>query len=284
MRIAEALVGLIRPLDIPGVNRVLGGYLPREGKREVPVAGDVRFLADMANEQQRQMFVGCFAREVSHWIRRILRTGDTFVDVGANVGYVTLLGAARVGRGGRVVAVEPYPPNFRILTEQVERNRLGYVKLMPVALSDEPGSLRLYAPPAEEHRDYNVSYVKSENYQAVDVPTRKLDDVLDELGIETVRLMKVDVEGAEPKVFAGGERSLGAGRVQHVISEINGPYLVKVGSSPRKVCEQMKGMGFEFAKVGSRGVEVGDEPGELKDLGDEANFDAVFVHESAVVK
>ena len=101
-----------------------------------------------------------------------------------------------------------------------------------IALSDADGTLRLYSPPKEENRDYNVTMVEAPGWTPMDVPCVRLDDLLAERGVDRVDLMKMDVEGAEPRVLAGGADRLGAGVVRHLIVEVNGPRLVACGSSP----------------------------------------------------
>lgn len=200
----EAIIKALRPLDIPGTNRVLGRFLPSAGERFMEVAPGVRIRIDLANGHQRMMYVGCFERNVRTWLRGLLRPGDTFVDAGANVGFFTLYGAHLVGPSGRVVAIEPFPSNFRTLSDNISRNNLGYVKPQQVALGKEKGVLTLYAPPAEENRDFNVSVVRFDGYRQIDVPVETIDDKLGEWVSGPVRLMKVDVEGSEPQLFAGG--------------------------------------------------------------------------------
>src|SRR5947208_1347745 len=76
---------------------------------------------------------------------------------------------------------------------------------------------------------------------------RKLDDVLDEQGVETVDLLKLDVEGSEPAVLRGAMRSLR--RTRHVICEINGPYLARQGLSPLGLIRQLTDVGFRLLGV-----------------------------------
>jgi hypothetical protein len=91
--------------------------------------------------------------------------------------------------------------------------------------------------------------------------------------------MKLDVEGAEPRVLAGGAERLGAGVVRHLVLEINGPRLVAGGSSPSALVAQLEGLGFSPAKLsGGRAVPV---VVETWDLDPAHEHDRFFVHRSA---
>jgi hypothetical protein len=89
----------------------------------------------------------------------------------------------------------------------------------------------------------------------VDVPTRTLDDCVSEWAIECIDLMKIDVEGAEPLVLAGGAKAFSNGVVRHTMIEINGPRLTEGGSGPRQLAETLEGFGFVPATLsGGRAV------------------------------
>jgi FkbM family methyltransferase len=134
--------------------------------------------------------------------RRILRSGDTFVDVGANFGLESLEGAKAVGPQGRAHAFEPQPEVAAMLRRSAERNRLPWLTVHQVALSDQEGEMCLNVPDGHSGA---ASLVRSGNGEAegIRVSVRRGDDYLRAQGVGEIRLLKIDVEGHEPQVFAG---------------------------------------------------------------------------------
>src|SRR5260370_11031201 len=88
---------------------------------------------------KRIFFFNVWEPHNSNLIQSVLRPGDTFVDVGANVGYDTLLGSKSVGHKGRVVAIEAARSIFEQLENNLARNDIGNVRLVKLAVSDSIG-------------------------------------------------------------------------------------------------------------------------------------------------
>jgi FkbM family methyltransferase len=224
--------------------------------------------------------MGCFARVVQMPIIALLKPGDTFLDVGANIGFMTLLAASRVGEKGRVIAVEPYPPTFDALEQNVRFNSLAYVQLHQFALSSEAGFVRLWIPAPDDHREFNVSILQNDGTTPIDVPAQTLDESVAKWGATSIQLMKIDVEGAEPHVFKGGAHILESGVVRHLVCEINGKYLVRQGSSPMDLLKQIESLGFVFGKLD--GGLVVPAPRPALTAADE--IDGLFVHRSVLTQ
>lgn len=150
-------------------------------------------------------------------LRRLVAPGDVCVDVGAAGGAHLLVMAHRVGPTGRVVGVEPRPGSHRILQWLVRRAGLDdRVRLLAVALDDTAGhtALRIPVVPTRAHfhgsgaeRD-DVAAFAGLPHREISVPTRRLDDVVADEGLGRVDVLKCDVEGAELRVLAGGQRVL----------------------------------------------------------------------------
>jgi FkbM family methyltransferase len=139
-------------------------------------------------------------------ILAVLKPGDCFVDVGANIGWFTVLAAHRAGESGRVFAFEPRPDCFERLSDSLRLSGLdGRCRLEAVALGDRDGRLNLASIPAEHNPGHSflITGDMPEGAEAV-----VLTDVrtLDSYAIqERVRVIKIDVEGAELQVLRGGE-------------------------------------------------------------------------------
>jgi FkbM family methyltransferase len=133
-----------------------------------------------------------------------VRPGATVVDVGAHVGYYTLLSAVLAGPGGRVVACEPDPANAGFLRRHVELNRFGNVRVVQVALSERGGTARFaFGSGSGTGRLADAG--------ELEVPTVRLDDLCREQAL-TPDAIKIDVEGAEAAVLRGAAETLARAR------------------------------------------------------------------------
>ena len=144
---------------------------------------------------------GVYEKAETRFFQSACRDGMTFLDVGANLGYYTALAARVVGPNGRVLAVEPDPDSFGYLEQTIAANAVGNVEAFPVAASDAPATLPLYI--STDNRGDNRLYASGEDRPQVEVAARPLDALLRENKIDTVDLIKIDVQGYEPKVIAG---------------------------------------------------------------------------------
>ena len=131
--------------------------------------------------------------------QRYIKPGWRVADVGANVGYFTMLAASIVGSEGEVLAFEPNSENARLLLLNAAENAFSMVKLYPLALSDRPGHAYF-----SSFVGSNGGFLTGSNAELADgrglvVPTATLDDLIK----APLHFMKLDVEGAEYRVLQG---------------------------------------------------------------------------------
>ena len=144
---------------------------------------------------------GTFARERLAALETVVRAGDTFWDVGAHKGFVSLAAARMVGADGHVVAVEPSATNLGFLRRHLEWNGATSIRVLPVALSDTPGQA------AFGGRGSSVAFRLGEGPESVRVET--LCALVEEQGLPRPTVLKLDVEGEEAAVLRGTGRLLG---------------------------------------------------------------------------
>lgn len=141
-----------------------------------------------------------------------LGPGSTFIDVGAHIGYYSLMAAAAVGPQGRVIAVEPNPETLSYLNENVRESKATSIKVWPVACAEEESTLQLYLAPSGNTGETSLSKANAsqEGQSTVSYPVRArpLDAIATETNIGRVDVIKIDVEGAELKVLKGAVRTL----------------------------------------------------------------------------
>jgi FkbM family methyltransferase len=130
----------------------------------------------------------------------LLEPGDGFVDLGANLGYYTVLGALRVGSAGRVLACEPDPGNFALLERNLAHHGLGWVRVERCAVADRAGPARLYRS-ADNQGDHRL-YDSEDGRSAVPAAAATLDGLLGDAP-EPWHLAKLDTQGCEARILRG---------------------------------------------------------------------------------
>lgn len=166
-------------------------------------------------------------RQLAAYLPTVLREGSVFLDIGANVGIFTQCAAKLVGATGRVLSFEPEPTTFASLSRSVRRNGLANVTCVQAAVSDHAGSAAfhragdgtassLVAEAANRARRY---------VEEMSVPVVALDGYIAETKLDPTRiaLVKVDVEGEEPRTITGMRKTLAVGRPA-IWCEVRGPH------------------------------------------------------------
>jgi FkbM family methyltransferase len=163
-----------------------------------------------------QMYLWLFCiwePDVTHFIRRRLQSCDVFVDVGANIGYYSVLAARAPSPSGvHVVAIEASPTVANDLQESIALNDLGgAVRIINKAVAARVGRITVFAGPG--HNTGLTTTVAERGMPAQStIDAAPLDDLLTTDELHRARLVKIDVEGAEPQVLAGMSRVIAEGR------------------------------------------------------------------------
>ncbi|HEV2394151.1 MAG TPA: FkbM family methyltransferase [Verrucomicrobiae bacterium] len=175
-------------------------------QRLARLPGGGRLLVNLSVPFERMIWL-----EQEEWsglmlLRKILQPGDTFVDVGANLGTWTITAATAMKGSGQVLAIEPNPPIARRLQQNVKLNGVeGHTAVLTAALSNASG--QVWLDPKCEH---NLSTITAKPGRAcIQVPAYRLSDALEACGIRgTPTGIKVDAEGHEPAIIDGLEKEL----------------------------------------------------------------------------
>lgn len=237
----DRAIAAIRPLRFAGKYRLLNPLVPKHGVRSARVFG-LQFELDLGDWIQRKIYLGAYERLETQLVAELLRTGMTVVDVGANVGYYTALAASRVGSTGRIFAIEPDARAFAGLEKLVSRNHIP-ARAFNFGLGEKSGEEHLYLSP--DNRNNTPTMIAEDGFAPrATVPIRRLDDCLDEWRVDQVDLLKIDVEGWEPRVFKGASQALASGRIKAILCEFNDYWLRAGGSSPQALWKMLTGFGF----------------------------------------
>jgi FkbM family methyltransferase len=180
-------------------------------------------------------------------IRRLLRPGDVVLDVGAHIGYFTLLMAREVGRRGCVHAFEPDPGNLGLLERNVRLNGYRNVTIEGAAVSSGPGTVSLYRS-LDNRGDNRIVDPGEEARPVVFVPSLSLDDYTAARGI-VPDLIKMDIQGAEASALDGMERLIATSPRLVFICEFWPFGLQRAGVDPLGFIARLETLGFEVVHV-----------------------------------
>jgi FkbM family methyltransferase len=238
--------------EMPGWGRVYKALFPDYEHHPFPVQvvrgkwHGLLMELDLSDPMERfTYFLGrYYDAHTQLFMRKYLKRGDNFVDVGANIGMISLLASYLVGENGTVRSFEPNPACADRIEALVRLNDLHNLTLIRKAIADAPGRLELKVPShtgmgtlveiptdlADAYRDsYFVEVVRGDEVLAGDTP---------------IQMMKVDVEGFECKVLAGCAETIRRWQ-PCIITEVVAEYLRRAGSTPEAMFSLMRGLGYE---------------------------------------
>ncbi|AIE74687.1 MULTISPECIES: FkbM family methyltransferase [unclassified Synechocystis] len=183
----------------------------------------------------------------------LLKSGDVFLDIGANYGMFTLFASTLVGGEGKVIAIEPQPRLAEALRQSKIQNQLKQMSVLEIALSNQTG-LEEFAVPSrssgigslfQEHAGGSSKTTK------INVNVKTLDQITEEMQLSKVNLIKVDVEGAELLVFQGGQLFLKE-QFPFIWFEVNPGAQSIAGVSICEILDFLKKLGYcKFYEISS---------------------------------
>lgn len=244
MSILNTLQRVLEPLPIRGKGRLAVAILSRVSEREVqchPLRGvTVSLQADKWIE--RLMWAGAYERELVNLFKKVLMPGMNVLDLGANIGYFSVLAAGLVGSSGQVHAFEPAPTCFARL-----RNNLAafpWAHAHSIAVGDEPGAACFHFSDNENESGWGSLLSEGDaSTQTTTVPVVSLDAWAHEQAIRRVDLIKMDVEGGEYRALRGAEALLRQHRPA-VVAELNDVCLRWDPRKPQDVLSLLRAAGY----------------------------------------
>jgi FkbM family methyltransferase len=203
------------------------------------LAGDTREVL-----QQHVYYFGMWEPNLTRWLSGRLRPGDTFIDVGANIGYFTLLGSRLVGPRGRVVAIEALPSTFACLTDNLKRNRSSNARPINAVASDRAGCTKVFRGPDSHTGLATVLHAAGHELEG-EVPAAPVTSLLTADELTGARVIKIDVEGFEFAVLRGLLPGLGQARSDlELVVEVHPAWLRGQGHSAADMAHVLAAEGF----------------------------------------
>jgi FkbM family methyltransferase len=224
---------------------------PRLGQRTVRTRYGFRMCLDLSDWLGQHVYAtGEYEPATSALIATLVPRGGCMLDVGANVGYFTLLGSRCVGPAGNIVSFEPVPTIRAALRRNLQLGGVANVTVREEAASNEDGETPIHVAPSD-HRGMSSLRALVNAAERVVVKTARIDGVVPSEA--TVHLVKIDVEGAEYLALRGMENCLRRWRPDIVI-EISQHFLKEMGASAEELMEWLVGLGYAMYGIDDDGV------------------------------
>ncbi len=215
---------------------------------------EIRSLDDII--QRTIYFLGRWELKETLFVKRVLRAGDVFIDIGANLGYFTVLGGQIVGPNGLIVAFEPFSLVREHLQKNVSLNGLMNVRIEPIAVADKKGTSSIQgAVPANLGLMSLVttsgSYKGGKEYKE-QTETIDLDSYVRAClsRNKRIRLIKIDVEHGIAQALKGMDFILSNTMADYVLFEVNDDKLSAIGTSSEEVCQKFDRYKYKLYKLG----------------------------------
>lgn len=185
----------------------------------------------------------------------LIDSADVVIDVGVHMGDYSLLAASKI-TSGKVLSFEPSKEALRVFRENILINKYeNRIEVYPVVASDKQGSVSFVDSNISEvsHISFSLNSTKNKN----EVKSLPVDSIIQSQGISKIKVIKIDVEGAELLVLRGLEKSLTKHLIKNIIVEVNSD-CINYGYAPTDTFEYLKKFGYKLYFF--------DKQGKLKNL------------------
>jgi FkbM family methyltransferase len=214
----------------------------------VKLKNDSFLKVDLSNTVGRSIWLRKeYGLNIERLIKSKLNEGSTFIDVGANCGYFSIVAASLVGNRGRVISFEPNPSVASLINDSKNRNRLNNVQVETVALSDKSGKSLM-----QIQKSSGISYLgdfsrrKPEDkiLKEIEVPLLTLDEFMRRENLNYLDLLKIDCEGAEMDILNGSVYTLSSFKPDLII-EIVPHQLKRFGAEAKDIFSLLSSLGYK---------------------------------------
>ena len=220
--------------------------------------GELKVWLSLSEHMQRRIFwMGYYSNDIVGLIDCQLKPGMVVVDVGANIGEISMVAARRVGASGKVVSFEPVTAIADQLTEHVKINNLSQITVVRKALGQTTREhMPMYASCGQtvpdEHHGLASLYGEGQGGAIDYVAMTTLDQAMADLALDRVDLLKIDIEGGELPCLKGAEQLLRRWQPM-IIVEVQDFSAKKAGWSVDELFSYLQGFGYEFFAIGKKG-------------------------------
>jgi FkbM family methyltransferase len=229
---------------VRSVRRRFNGYIISHFKSDFVEIDDHKIFLD-PTDSLRLSLKGVYSPFETEFVKKEIKKGDVVLDLGANIGYWTLVFARLVGNAGKVFAFEPDPANFAILKKNVEINGYQNVVLEQKAVTNKTSKIKLYL--AEEKNDNRI-YDLIGNRKSIEVDAVSLDDYFKNRNMK-VDFIKMNIQGSEGLVVQSMTTLLQNANELKIMTEFAPNFLKDLGIESEEFLKTFLKHGFRIYDI-----------------------------------
>ncbi|GET37517.1 FkbM family methyltransferase [Microseira wollei] len=241
-------VGMLAP--IVNLMYKIGNFLAPPPNKELraTLPFSLSLVLPAGYPSSRTILLGLYEKPVMQLFMQLVKTDMTVIDVGANIGYYTVVASRLVGKGGRVYAFEADSDAFAFLQRNLAENQCDNVVAVPQAVSNRQGTAFFYRP--EPERAYIVTEGVPKTGQQV--PMISLDEFFAQQNWPSIDLIKMDIEGGEQAALEGMQELSQRNPSLQLIIEFNMSTMARSRVSPFSIIATLRKLGFQKAQIFER--------------------------------
>ena len=237
--------------------------LSTKSQSVVEIEGHRMVLASNGKYAPIRMAMGEYETETTQLFRNRIKPGMSILDIGAHVGYYSLLAASLVGPKGRVFSFEPDQDNYGLLVHNIELNGYDNITAVNQAVCDVSSSRTLFISALDNGR-HSMYHQRQPESGSVTVSATTADDYFETIGWPKIDFIKLDVEGSELDVFRGMPTLLERSLELMIIMELNPKLLENANVVALDLLNDVMKMGFTLHRVEEDTNPIELTPGELE--------------------
>ena len=249
MKVADFLYAtVLKPKPIRNLtNALICLLIPKK----IVCRGAIVFLNQRDPVVSGALALHLYEKDEINFLSQIVQKGMRILDIGANVGLYTAILGKGAGNEGLVYAFEPDPENFSFLLKTIAANKLSNTHAVQAAAASQAGRMRLFT--SSDNRGDNRLYENELSDGCVDVEVICVDDFLRENFLDTIDLIKIDVQGFEAEVLAGLEHTIRNSPRLTLLSEFWPDGLRRAGAEPLALLKRLQDWGLRIHSLESGG-------------------------------
>jgi FkbM family methyltransferase len=235
---------------------ILSRFLKGSAEKEI---NGIRFDFDFElGPNIKEMYVGNYEVEAVDCIKKTLKKSDVFIDIGANIGYISAVGAGCVGREGEVHSFEPVPEYFQKLREMADKNPTYNIRVNQCGLADKAGAMKIAVSQVNFGNNSMVLGLTDEEEQKkfLTVPVCTLAQYIARHSINRISFIKIDVEGFEFPILKGLQPFFETTAIRPpILCEIWPQAYPLLGYSLEQLADYLESWSYDsFSLIGNQGL------------------------------
>jgi len=216
------------------VSRILPRLIDINGSKMYVDFGEADFFIEAV--------VNLYEPFTTEIFKKVVKEGDTVVDLGTNVGYFTLLAAKIVGGRGKVYSFEPHPKSYDLLNKNIEVNEYSNIVPVQKAVTNSVGTAKFFLA----SRWYSGTFYQERGRaKFIEVQTETLDHFFQETN-NAINVIKMDIEGGEMNALLGMDRVIHQSKTLKMFIEFSPVHLKNAGHTPKEFLDKLKSYNFSI--------------------------------------